>query len=84
MLYACERTQNFKYISKGIVLKHFRVELVYILLFIMAIIHKCTLVLPYMKHGKNPESGYKCTYSATIKPIPMISDSELLTRKIPG
>ena len=44
MLYACVRTQNVKYISKGIVLKHFRVELVYILLFIMAIFHKCTLV----------------------------------------
>ena len=56
MLYTRERILNFKHITNGIVLKQFRVELVYILLFIMAIIHKCTLVLPYMKHGKNPES----------------------------
>lgn len=44
MLYSLEQTQNLKCISKGIVLKHFRVELVYILPFIMAIFHKCTLV----------------------------------------
>ena len=52
MLYTRERILNFKHITNGIVLKQFRVELVYILLFIMAIFHKCTLeFLPYMQDG---------------------------------